>query len=66
MPKWKDLINTRQAATILGCSRANVARMCREGKLAAKDIGHGCGDTFARWVIDRRDVLNLKEGRERI
>lgn len=63
MLNWKDLINTRQAATILGCSRANVARMCREGKLKAKNIGCEYGGQTARWVIDRRDVLNLREGR---
>lgn len=65
MPRWEDLINTEQAARILGCGRANVARLCRTGKLKAKDIGHGAGDTFTKWVIDRRDVLRLQAERER-
>ncbi|WP_194786762.1 helix-turn-helix domain-containing protein [Mycobacteroides abscessus] len=51
-----DLLDSAEAATILGCTPANVRDLARRGRLAAHRAGRG-------WVYPARAVIALAERR---
>jgi len=50
------LINTKEAARILGCTPVHVRRLCRWGILDGEKVGRD-------WVISRSDALKLCRGK---
>jgi len=52
-------VNSVQAATLLGCSREHISRLCRAGKLTAHKVNSG---QTAAWQIDLKSVFAFKQG----
>lgn len=53
-------LNVDEAAQALGCARATVTRLCRNGRLRAYNVGTGVRE---RWRIEEAEVERFKSDR---